>query len=65
MRRSALAAMVAALAAGLPGAALAATAPTDPPVLTSAPYAFPLTLHWRPAPDPLNISQSVYRATGP
>jgi hypothetical protein len=65
MRRSALAAMVAALAAGLPGAALAATAPTDPPVLTSAPYAFPLTLHWTPAPDPLNISQSVYRATGP
>ena len=33
-------------------------------MLTSAPYAFPLTLHWTPADDPLNVSQSVYRASG-
>jgi hypothetical protein len=56
--------LIAAAAAVLPAAALAATAPAAAPVLTSAPYAFPLTLHWTPANDPLDISQSVYRATG-
>jgi hypothetical protein len=65
VRRSILVALVAATAAVLPASALAATAPAAAPVLTSAPYAFPLTLHWTPAEDPLNLSQSVYRATGP
>jgi hypothetical protein len=63
-RRSILAGLIVALAAIFPANALAATAPAAAPVLTSAPYAFPLTLHWTPANDPLNISQSVYRATG-
>jgi hypothetical protein len=63
-RRTILIGLVAALAALLPASALASTAPSAPPVLTSAPYAFPVTLHWTPAPDPLNLSQSVYRATG-
>ena len=31
---------------------LAATAPAAAPTLTSAPYAFPLTLHWTPAERP-------------
>ena len=64
-RRSILVALIAAGAVLLPANALAATAPAAAPVLTSAPYAFPLTLHWTPADDPLNLSQSVYRATGP
>ena len=65
VRRSILVVMIAASAVALPASALAATAPAEAPVLTSAPYAFPLTLHWTPAPDPLNLTQSVYRATGP
>ena len=63
-RRSILVGLLAAIAAVFPASALAATAPAAAPVLTSAPYAFPLTLHWTPADDPLNLSQSVYRATG-
>jgi hypothetical protein len=64
-RRSLFVALCAAGAVLLPANALAATAPAAAPVLTSAPYAFPLTLHWTPADDPLNVSQSVYRAAGP
>jgi hypothetical protein len=64
-RRSTLVVLIAAGATLLPAHALAATAPSAAPVLTSAPYAFPLTLHWTPAADPLNVSQSVYRASGP
>ena len=64
-RRAILASLVTAIAAALPATALAATAPESAPVLTSASYAFPLTLHWTPANDPLNVSQSVYRASGP
>ena len=63
-RRSILVAVVAALAAAVPGSALAATAPASAPVLTSVPYAFPLTLHWTPGNDLLNTSQSVYRSDG-
>ena len=63
-RRSILVGLLAAIAAVFPPSALAATAPAAAPVLTSAPYAFPLTLHWTPANDPLNLSQSVYRASG-
>ena len=65
VRRSILGALIAASAALFPASALAVTAPAAAPVLTSAPYAFPLTLHWTPAADPLNLTQSVYRATGP
>jgi hypothetical protein len=65
VRRSILVAICAASAALLPASAPAATAPAAPPILTSAPWAFPVTLHWTPANDPLNVSQSVYRATGP
>ena len=65
MRRSILVAICAASAALLPASAPAATAPAAAPILTSAPWAFPVTLHWTPANDPLNVSQSVYRATGP
>ena len=62
-RRSILITAVAVCAAAMPGGALAATAPLRP-VLTSAPYAYPLTLHWTPGNDPLNTSQSVYRSNG-
>ena len=63
-RRSIFVALIAAGTVLLPAHALAATAPAAAPVLTSATYAFPLTLHWTPAEDPLNVSQSVYRASG-
>jgi len=59
-----LAAFAAAVAAVWPASAPAATAPAAAPRLTSAPYASPVTLHWTPANDPLNLSQSVYRANG-
>jgi hypothetical protein len=64
-RRVILMAFAAAVAVLSPARADAATAPAAPPQLTSAPYALPLTLHWTPANDPLNLSQSVYRAQGP
>ncbi|HSS58254.1 MAG TPA: hypothetical protein VLK59_09605, partial [Solirubrobacteraceae bacterium] len=64
-RRLTLAVFAAAAAAVWPVSAMAATAPSAPPQRTSAPYALPLTLHWTPANDPLNLSQSVYRANGP
>src|SRR4051794_12844558 len=64
-RRSTLAVFAAAAAAVWPVSAIAATAPSAPPQRTSATYALPLTLHWTPANDPLNLSQSVYRANGP
>jgi hypothetical protein len=63
-RRTILVGLAAAVAAAFPASALAATAPAAAPVLTSAPYAFPIMLHWTPAPDLLNVSQSVYRSTG-
>jgi len=63
-RRSIFVALIAVGAVLFPANALAATAPAAAPVLTSAPYASPLTLHWTPAEDPLNVSQSVYRASG-
>jgi hypothetical protein len=56
--------MAAALAAVWPATSDAATAPAKAPVLTSAPYAFPFTIHWTPGAE-LNVSQSVYRSTGP
>ena len=45
-------------------AAHAATAPTNAPVLTSAPYVWPGTFHWTPGADPTNASQGVYRSSG-
>ncbi len=45
-------------------AAEAATAPSNAPVLTSAPYAWPGTFHWTPGADPTNASQGVYRSSG-
>src|SRR5450432_3353319 len=63
-RRTILVALIAACAAAAPASAIAATAPAAAPVLTSAPSAFPLTPHWTPANDPLNLSQTVYRSTG-
>jgi hypothetical protein len=63
-RRSILFALFAAAAALFPANVLAATAPAAAPVLTSKPYAAPFTIHWTPASDPLDLSQSVYRATG-
>lgn len=68
-RRLYLAAVVAATAVAFPASSFAATAPTDPPTLTSTPYVAPATFTWTPAvngPDPLdpNTSQQVYRADG-
>ena len=65
-RRSILVAVaaLAALAALAPAGASAATAPAAAPVLTSAPFTVPVRIHWTPANDPLNVSQSVYRGDG-
>src|SRR5262245_51222722 len=65
-RRSILvtAAVAAVLGALAPTAATAATAPAAAPVLTSPPYTLPVTFHWTPGNDPLNVSQSVYRDEG-
>jgi hypothetical protein len=68
-RRSILAAAFAAVALACSASALAATAPTDPPTLTTAPYVVPATFTWTPAangPDPLdpNTAQQVFRADG-
>ena len=43
----------------------AATAPVNAPVLTSAVFASPVGVQWTPAPDLLNVTQSVLRAPGP
>ena len=64
-----LAAAIAVLAAMSPAGALAATAPTDPPTLTSTPYVAPATFTWTPAvngPDLLdpNTTQQVFRGDG-
>ncbi len=68
-RRLYLAAAIAVFAIASPAAALAATAPTDPPTLTSAPYVAPATFTWTPAvngADPLdpNTTQQVFRGDG-
>jgi hypothetical protein len=64
-----LAVAVAAVAVAFPTAAFAATAPTDPPTLTSTPYVAPATFTWTPAANgsnPLdpNTSQQVFRGNG-
>ena len=68
-RRLFLAAAITASAVASPAAALAATAPTDPPTLTTAPYVAPATFTWTPAvngPNPLdpNTTQQVFRGDG-
>ena len=68
-RRLILAAAVTAVAFACPAGSLAATAPTSPPTLTTAPYALPATFTWTPAANgsnPLdpNTSQRVRRADG-
>ena len=68
-RRLYLAAAIAVVAVASPAGALAATAPADPPTLTSAPYVAPATFTWTPAvngPDPLdpNTTQQVFRGDG-
>jgi hypothetical protein len=67
-RRFYLAAAIAVVVA-IPAGAFAATAPTDPPTLTSAPYVAPATFTWTPAvngADPLdpNTTQQVFRGDG-
>jgi hypothetical protein len=64
-RRSILVALaaIAALAAAAPPGASAATAPAAP-VLTSAPFTVPVSFHWTPSNDPLNLNQAVYRGGG-
>ena len=68
-RRLILAVAFAATAFAYPAGSLAATAPTSPPVLATAPYALPATFTWTPAANgtnPLdpNTSQQVRRADG-
>jgi hypothetical protein len=62
-RRSTLVAVAAALFAAWPASAFAVTAPPNPPQVTSM-YALPATIHWTPAPDVLNASQTVLQASG-
>lgn len=64
-RRSIIAvvAAIAAIAASAPAGASAATAPAAP-VLTTSPFTVPVTIHWTPSSDPLNLSQAVYRGAG-
>ena len=50
-RRSTLAVVATVAALLLPASAVAATAPTNAPQLTSAPYTLPVTLHWTPGND--------------
>ena len=57
-------AAIAALVAVVPAPSSAATAPAAAPVLTSAPFTAPVSFHWTPANDPLDLSQSVYRDEG-
>ena len=69
VRRLHLAAAVAVAAVASPAGAFAATAPADPPTLTSAPYVAPATFTWTPAvngPDLLdpNTTQQVFRGDG-
>ena len=68
-RRLTLTAAFAAFVLACPASSLAATAPTSPPTLTTAPYAVPATFTWTPAangPNPLdpNTAQQVRRADG-
>jgi hypothetical protein len=62
-RRSILVTLSVAFAAAWTASAQAATAPSAPQ-LTSAPYVSPAVLAWTPGADPLNVSQTVYRAAG-
>jgi hypothetical protein len=64
-RRSTIVAVTAAVLAACPASASAVTAPAGAPQIASTPYALPVTLHWTPAPDVLNVSQAVYEAPGP
>ena len=65
------AAALAAAAFACPAAALAATAPANPPTLASAPYARPATFNWVPAVSDPNApldpdtAQQVFRSDGP
>jgi hypothetical protein len=63
VRRSILVTLVVAVAAVWTAGAQAATAPSAPQ-LTSAPWVFPAVFTWTPGADPLNVSQTVYRAPG-
>ena len=68
-RRMILAAAFAAVALACSAGSLAATAPTSPPALVTAPYAVPATFTWTPAangPDLLdpNTAQQIRRADG-
>lgn len=64
MRRSMVLALAGAFTALWCAGAQAATAPANPPFLTSAPFVRPATFHWTPASDPANTSQGVYRSSG-
>ncbi len=64
MRRSMVLALAGAFTALWCAGAQAATAPANPPFLTSAPFVRPATFHWTPASDPANASQGVYRSSG-
>ena len=64
-RRSLLAALIVSSAMFTVAGAHAATAPVNAPVLTSAVFASPVGIQWTPAPDLLNVTQSVLRAPGP
>jgi hypothetical protein len=65
-RRPILAVVIvaAAVVALAPARAGAATAPTDAPHLTSAPYAFPAVFQWTPGVNPIAQSQTVWRRNG-
>jgi hypothetical protein len=66
VRRPILAAVAVSIVALVPaGAARAATAPANAPVLTTAAYASPVGIQWVPAADLFNLTQSVLRAPGP
>jgi hypothetical protein len=62
-RRFILVSMAVAVASAWPASALAATAPSALQ-LTTAPWVSPAVLHWTPGADPLNTTQTVYRAPG-
>ena len=63
-RRSTIVAVTAVIFAAWPASALAVSAPAGAPQIASTPYALPVTLHWAPAPDVLNVSQTVFLAPG-
>jgi hypothetical protein len=62
-RRFILVTMAVAIVAAWPASALAATAASGLQ-LTTAPWVSPAVLDWTPGVDPLNTTQTVYRAPG-